>query len=369
MFTYLNNLISNTKYYWNNIKAWYHHGSFRYFVSLDWYQYGFDLFTNPTTQIKALFDAIHDNDYIQVKRLLDLGVDPNITISEKELGFYRISQGAHPTPLMVAVLWQRDGNESIIKLLLEKAANPNYRDNEPSYKNNNSDLIFSPLEIALNKQNLAVIKLLLKHGGVVNGVLRYAFSKYTYIEDAVIYSSADIVKVLLKHDAAICTLNRSGNSLLYQAIEMGDIEKIKLLVEYDAEINPNLQQEIDRLNNASDEIKNIVNQKNKLVEARNVRDEEAKAANNYFNATVEFARYTPKSLPLEIGKIIAEYTDTEKRLSKDAKDRIFTLASSTHSEIVKQCDGKFLKTILEDTPQTTYQEGIIRTNKPVEASL
>jgi ankyrin repeat protein len=442
MQSYLNNIFSNVDYYWNNAKAWYQYGSFRYFISFRWKRYGFDLFTNKDRQVTALFDAIHDHDAWLVRTLLNLGVDPNY-IAKEEPEFYKSLQGAHPTPLMIAVLWQKGKDDTIIKLLVEKGANPNYKDTKPSRKSSLHKSIISPLGALIfwKKTQLSLIQFFLEHGGNANATIDHnATIRESYLECATRNEEIELAELLLKHKASLKTQNRfgetvlhiaikqkshqllelfmkyksrinfdikddSGDTALHKAVKAKDLQMVKLLISSGANVNPNAvisgsilfsaidtgniplitllvengaKMDLFRLNeaieydNASTEIRNIIADQEALIQARIAREErekeEAQIAKDFFNTIVHFARYKPYSLPLSIGIEIAKHCDPGNILSKETRDKVSALASEGHSTIARKCGGKFLKTILEDEPQTSYHEevmnNIIKSDEP-----
>ncbi len=85
----------------------------------------------------AVFSGHKDN----VKELLSIGADIDV----------RDGSNSQSTPLIWLLEWQRDNSHEMIRLLLDKGANPN----TPNLSKENPDRAFSPLYIAVKNDNLA----------------------------------------------------------------------------------------------------------------------------------------------------------------------------------------------------------------------
>ncbi len=152
--------------------------------------------------LKKLIDAIHERDYDEIHRLVDLlNVDLN-QIYEYE-----------GSPLHVAV---KEGDIELVKHFLEKGANVNIQ----------GAFGETPLHIAVDRGYESIVKLLLENGADPN---IQSNEGNTPLHLAVIASSADIAYELVKAGADKSIKNKAGKTPLDLAKELNDEKMIKIL--------------------------------------------------------------------------------------------------------------------------------------------
>ncbi|MEI0608264.1 ankyrin repeat domain-containing protein, partial [Brachyspira pulli] len=132
------------------------------------------------------------------------------------------------TPLMIAVYKE---DYDMVKYLLDKGANPNTANNENK----------TALMIAIANNNFDISKLLIQQGANINTKDEYG---YTALMRAAMIESYEMVKFLLENGANINTKDNDGNTVLYYNIyyaDYGELENAKkifnLLIKYGADVN------------------------------------------------------------------------------------------------------------------------------------
>lgn len=122
------------------------------------------------------------------------------------------------TPLNVAAT---GGHMEIARLLLSKGADIDYVDGDHN----------TPLTLALIEGNLAMAELLLNEGADYD--LRVTEFDLSALDFA---GSADAVRLLIKHGAAVNDVSQSGHTALHSAAQYTNMEPIQVLVEAGADL-------------------------------------------------------------------------------------------------------------------------------------
>lgn len=131
---------------------------------------------------EALFKTIREKNIAEAKYLLEHGISPNTDYQDN------IGGGG---VILHWVIKEQNENDTIIKLLLEKGADSNIRDN----------FVDTPLHLVSQKGYTNIAKILLENGALIN---IQGFGGFTPLEAATMsFSKAnfDIVKLLLQYDA------------------------------------------------------------------------------------------------------------------------------------------------------------------------
>ena len=194
-----------------------------------------------------LIEAVRDNKYEQVARLLKEGVNPNGELSQL-CGVFPLLCGVGVCPLAVAAI---KGHVKVAELLLENGA-----DIEPSEDEDWKDLWFnsSPLQLACEKGHTDMAKLLIRRGANVNLANKV---KHTPLHNAVGKGHLEIVILLLGADAAVdpkeklrrtyhswsmglyefSSTANSWGSPLCSAINIDRTDIVELLTKYGADVH------------------------------------------------------------------------------------------------------------------------------------
>jgi TPR repeat protein len=163
-------------------------------------------------QFDAARSAIRAGDAAGVKAVLDAGMPADIV--------------GGPGLLLLTVAVQ-EANAEIIRLLVERGADPNRPED-------------APLVMALRQRDLATADLLLEAGADVNhGGARYGSALMHFASD----DRLDAVRWLLDHGAEPGRRSRRGETPLMSAAREGQVEVVRLLLERGAD--PNAYTEID----------------------------------------------------------------------------------------------------------------------------
>ena len=166
----------------------------------------------------TFFQHVNDGNYTALKDMLsNEKIDINLQDTFGE------------TPLIIAV---EDGNENIIKLLLEHGA-----DIHQTNQNHETALM-----TALSIDNINIIKLFFDHGKSIN--LEHGKSinlentyGYTPLMLAVSNGNEEAIKLLLDNGADINQLNQNGMTPLMLAVSNDNEEAMEMLLERGADIN------------------------------------------------------------------------------------------------------------------------------------
>lgn len=163
--------------------------------------------------------AIKNNDFHQVKKLIEKGVDVNKPI--------RLEEGDFAYPLSEAVMIK---NEHIVKLLIDSGAKVNVIRNKSStilidacfvgarnivnlllkfgadpnlYADVNTDTIGIPLFVAIDKNHVDICKALIEAGADTNIALSWQWLGRNLVSMSAIYGNVDIVKLFYSENAEL----------------------------------------------------------------------------------------------------------------------------------------------------------------------
>jgi ankyrin repeat protein len=132
-------------------------------------------------------------------------------------------------PIQLAAV---NGNEDVVKLLLEHGANPDTH-----------DWIRSSLHEAAGYRQKKIAKPLLEHDADFDAKTQYS---ETALHRAATKGHKEVVQLLLKHGATVDTKTQDSETAHHRAAANGHIEVVQLLLDYDATVN----QGDDHLKNA-----------------------------------------------------------------------------------------------------------------------
>jgi ankyrin repeat protein len=236
-----------------------------------------------TSEGRAIYDNIikclknknidESGKYKDVKEILDNITDTEVLKMAVNRGLSRGMPQVNKTPLFIAA---EQGYDNIVALLLSKGADitesVKFRWGKYTGKKNEYEYYVTPLFVAATKGHENIVKLLLdKHAEIVPRLkLRYDDDDSRNVKlvfkntsvDRVDYSSwewnleedqkktptplfvaayaghCNIIKLLVQHKADINWQDDDGMTALWLAIEFGELETVKCLLEQDA--NPNI---------------------------------------------------------------------------------------------------------------------------------
>ncbi|GFP57004.1 ankyrin repeat domain-containing protein 17 [Trichoderma asperellum] len=146
-----------------------------------------------------------------------------------------VNRPFHQTPLHLAA---SDGNERVVKLLLDKGANIDAKDNEArSFPMEDRKYGGTPLCEAVVMEHEAVVRLLLEEGANVEAENNDGLVLHTPLFLAAWIGNEDIVRLLLENGADIeAKDHETGLTALHQAASEGHTAVVRLLVEAGADI-------------------------------------------------------------------------------------------------------------------------------------
>lgn len=181
-----------------------------------------------STLKKELFYAVENNDYEAVEKLLSYGANVNSRrFIINSVAFANVVE-KNDTPLIIAC---RNGNEDIIKLLVENGADVNLEDNYT----NQTPLLQVLSGVEKNRFSLAMY--LIKNGADIHAVRE----KYTSVFQETLYISStddeetiqqgfELFKYLMSQNVDMKVYMGKGNALTHSAT-FGNYNVVKYLVE------------------------------------------------------------------------------------------------------------------------------------------
>lgn len=240
--------------------------------------------------------------------LLEFKANINIRAKRKE------------TALLMAI--QNDQFECF-KFLLEAGADPNL----------SGDNSRTPLEFAVNRNELKYVQLLLSKKVNINTQFwggNTALYRAVYLGDYYVNPTTNLVEFLLKSGASPNLANNWGQTPLHRAVEYQLVDKIKLLLEYDANIYAMDKKGIMPIDMAKDKVADLLmNYQSSNSKKRKLS--EVSSENEY-----ELVKTTEHRLKQQ--KIIDQYQiiHTQKQEIEKLKEEIIRLrdeldSSSTHN--------------------------------------
>jgi len=187
-------------------------------------------------KISEIFEK---GDLREIKALLDDGLDPN-----EEITFSYITA---PPLYELSYLGRADA----IKLFIERGANPNFVTKsgvspiftatyhghleaveellkggaDPDIHGKGPDEMVA-LEVACMRSQPEIAKLLIEYGADIHG-----HGGRSTLRMATLYTKPEIVKMLIDHGADVTEQDKSGDTLLHEAVNMNNKEMIKLFLE------------------------------------------------------------------------------------------------------------------------------------------
>ncbi|XP_696390.3 ankyrin repeat and SOCS box protein 2 isoform X3 [Danio rerio] len=125
------------------------------------------------------------------------------------------------TPLMLAVSRE---NLACVEILLEKGADPEIPNKEKE----------TPLYKACEKENPALVAMLLNHGALVN---KSCIQGWTALHESVCRNNVEICEMLMKAGAKVSLPNKYGITPIFVAAQSGKVEALRMLLKNGADLN------------------------------------------------------------------------------------------------------------------------------------
>ena len=164
-----------------------------------------DIKAKKLDQLGSLCVAIDNGNFLIVDGLLGIGCNPNVTYSNNK------------PALFVALV---NGNMSIVSSLLNHGAK-----------------VEKTLFFAIQNELSNFVKKILELQVDINKLKTERYSRHTPLHLAIDRCNLEIVKLLLKHKADPNRLNLKGDTPLYLAVSKGHIEIVKELLKNGAEVD------------------------------------------------------------------------------------------------------------------------------------
>jgi ankyrin repeat protein len=169
--------------------------------------------------LKSLREAVETEDVVAVKSLLQVGVNPNL-----------LNHGDHQVEFRLPLHMSVDTkNLQIMQLLLEYGADSN----APHLP------IHVPLEQAIKQNNQKMVQLLLSNGANPNHYLG-STPPYSLLHVATKNNQLEILELLLDYGGNPNLRIEEGNTNYHPMKEARSVEAIQLLVQYGANIDPDM---------------------------------------------------------------------------------------------------------------------------------
>ena len=270
-----------------------------------------------TTLEDSLRQAVEQNDEIAVNNVLNRGINPNFNSSDN-------------TPLLILAAAQ--GNESIVKSLIKAGADINATD-----KNN-----WTALMTAVKERNTEIVQILVNAGADVNKkgdtlnkspytrcVGFYCHNSYssshgiTPLMIACQREQVDIVRILLKAGASVNVRGERGDTALIEATRRGNVEIVEMLIDAGADINLR-NDERDSALSIADRKKYINTEKAILSSGATLPDGSTSLMIASINGYIDVAK-----------KIIARGVDVNVQDKNDKQTALMLASLHDHPEIVE----------------------------------
>jgi len=186
---------------------------------------------DPMHLTHELLEAVKDGDFIKATKLIDAGADCN---AKDWTGF---------TPLHIAV---EDNDKLMVEALIDAKADVDKADG----------FGYGPLHNAISNENIEIVKTLLAAGADVNKAAGLGVSPP--LHEAVSSKNIEIVRMFLEASADVNKTDLLGESPLHKAVSSGNMEIVRMLLEAGAQVNVCNSIGLTPLDNASGEIKQLL---------------------------------------------------------------------------------------------------------------
>ncbi len=198
--------------------------------------------TIPENEHEFVFEDFNKHNFEMAKLLIEHGVNADnilqnaimtyLTDTKKEVANIENSDFSPSDKIIFTLLELNmfDVKLKTIKFLLENGANINIDYKEPT---------MHPLYLAVKKENLPLVKLLVQYVDDVN-IYKDHNKTFSLFFDALKYRNYEIIEALIKHGANINEVILYITPLFY-AIYNNDMKLVQMLIENGADVNQNVK--------------------------------------------------------------------------------------------------------------------------------
>ena len=177
-----------------------------------------------------IFTAVERNDKEMIELLIANGADIKAVLSGEtalhwamarnlpEMTRFLLTKGCETSPVNLAAFY---GELDRVKKLVAEGADVNAKDNGS----------YSPLHCAVCGEHKDMVEFLISHGAHVNAKTSRGWTPLMGAQ------STDIVRLLLVNDAPVNMSTETGVTALHVAVNRGNTEAVKLLLDYRANVN------------------------------------------------------------------------------------------------------------------------------------
>jgi ankyrin repeat protein len=177
-----------------------------------------------------IFTAVERNDKEMIELLIANGAEIKAVLSGEtalhwamarnlpEMTRFLVTKGCETSPVNLAAFY---GELDRVKKLVAEGADVNAKDNGS----------YSPLHCAVCGEHKDMVEFLISHGAHVNAKTSRGWTPLMGAQ------STDIVRLLLVNDAPVNMNTETGVTALHVAVNRGNTEAVKLLLDYRANVN------------------------------------------------------------------------------------------------------------------------------------